>query len=58
VETEYGYHIIKLTDKKDATTIPFDTSKESIVSYLKNSKVSQYVSELRNKANVEIYLGQ
>jgi peptidyl-prolyl cis-trans isomerase C len=56
VETEYGYHIIKLTDKKDATTKNYEDSKESIINYLKNSKVTKYVTELRNKATVEIYL--
>ena len=62
VETEYGYHIIKLTDKKDAKTITLDESKEDIRNGLKsnkvNSEVSNYVTELRNKADVEIYLAQ
>ena len=60
VETDYGYHIIKLTDKKDAKTISLDESKESIMSSLKSSKVNsdvnKYVAELKNKSKVEIFL--
>jgi peptidyl-prolyl cis-trans isomerase C len=60
VETDYGYHIIKVTDKKDAKTISMDESKEDIRSNLKSSKVNsdvnKYVAELKNKAKVEIFL--
>jgi len=62
VETEYGYHIIKVTDKKAATTITLDESKEEIRTGLKSNKVnddvSNYVADLRAKAAVEIYLAQ
>ena len=62
VETEYGYHIIKVIDKKAAKTITLDESKEEIRSGLKsnkvNSDVSNYVTDLRSKAAVEIYLAQ
>jgi peptidyl-prolyl cis-trans isomerase C len=62
VETEYGYHVIKVTDKKAAKTITLDESKEEIRSGLKsnkvNSEVSNYVTDLRSKAAVEIYLEQ
>jgi len=60
VETDYGYHIIKMTDKKDAKTVSLDESKESIKTNLKstkvNSDVNKYVTELRDKAKVEIFL--
>jgi peptidyl-prolyl cis-trans isomerase C len=60
VETDYGYHIIKVTDKKDAKTISLDESKEDIRNSLKSSKVNsdvnKYVAELKNKAKVEIFL--
>jgi peptidyl-prolyl cis-trans isomerase C len=62
VETEYGYHIIKVTDKKDAKTITYNESKEDIRNSLKstkvNSDVNKYVTEIRNKAKVEIFLAQ
>jgi peptidyl-prolyl cis-trans isomerase C len=62
VETEYGYHIIKVTDKQAAKTITFDESKEEIRSGLKTNKVNadvnSFVAELRSKADVKIYLMQ
>ena len=62
VETEYGYHIIKVTGKKEAKTITLAESKEEIRTGLKsnkiNSDVSSYVTDLRAKAAVEIYLAQ
>ncbi|RNC66635.1 MAG: peptidylprolyl isomerase [Desulfuromonadales bacterium] len=58
VETQFGYHIIKLTEKKDAQTVKFEEVKERIVQYLTQQKVQKeiagYVSELRNKGKVEI----
>jgi len=60
VETEYGYHIIKLTDKIDAKTISYEEAKNDILDGLKtnkvNSDVNKYVTELRSKAVVEIFL--
>lgn len=53
VETDYGYHIIKLTGKN---IISFDDAEEDIKSFLQNSKINNYVTELRSKATVEIFL--
>ena len=57
VETQFGYHIIKLTEKKDAGVVKFDTVKEKILDFLKNQKiqkgVSDYLNELREKAKIE-----
>lgn len=58
VETQFGYHIIKVTDKKAPETVKFDEVKERIDQYLKQQKVQQaiqqYIEELRGKAKVEI----
>jgi peptidyl-prolyl cis-trans isomerase C len=58
VETEFGYHIIKVTDKKDAGTIPFDDVKARIEQHLKSEKMSQelpkYIESLKSKANIKI----
>ncbi|MGA2025568.1 MAG: peptidylprolyl isomerase [Syntrophobacteraceae bacterium] len=40
VETEFGYHIIRLTDKKEAGTMSFDEVKPRIEQQLKNEKMS------------------
>ncbi|ABB31057.1 PpiC-type peptidyl-prolyl cis-trans isomerase [Geobacter metallireducens RCH3] len=58
VETQFGYHIIKLAEKKDAETVPFEEAKERIVQFLTQQKVQagigEYVDELRKKGKVEI----
>jgi len=59
VETEFGYHIIKVTDKKDQATVSFDEIKPRIEQHLKIEKMSQqefpkYVETLKSKAKIEI----
>ena len=51
VETRFGFHLIKLVDKKPEGTIRYEDVKEKIGQYLKREKVknqvSLYVEELR-----------
>ena len=58
VETEFGYHIIKLTDKKDAGTMSFDEVKPRIEQHLRSEKMSlefpKYVETFKSKAKIEI----
>jgi peptidyl-prolyl cis-trans isomerase C len=56
VETSYGYHIIKVTDHKDASTISFEQAKKSIISKLTQKKqaefAKEYIESLKAKANI------
>ncbi len=60
VKTEYGYHLIKVTDKKEAEKLPFDSIKERIQSYLsdqgRQDAVEALVKDLRDKADVKVLL--
>ena len=60
VETEFGYHIIKLTDKKEAGTMSFDDVKSRIQQQLINEKMTQeyhkYVEALKSRAKIEIFI--
>jgi peptidyl-prolyl cis-trans isomerase C len=60
VETQFGYHIIKLTDKKDEKTIGFEEAKEEINKSLKREKIAdsykKFYADLRDKAKVDIFL--
>jgi len=60
VETRFGYHLIKLTDKKPASTHSYKDMKDRIRKNLMREKirveVSNYVQELKKTANVEILL--
>ncbi len=56
VETEYGYHIIKATDHKEASTTTFDQAKDDIIRQLTQNKQSElaeeYIESLKAKANI------
>lgn len=60
VETQFGYHIIKLTDKKDEKTIGFEEIKEEISRSLKREKIAdsynKFYTDLRDKAKVDIFI--
>ena len=56
VETQFGYHIIKVTNRKEAGLTPFEKAKDDIIKNLqqgkKNQLFRQYVQNLREEANV------
>jgi peptidyl-prolyl cis-trans isomerase D len=54
VKSQYGFHIIKVTDKKPATTRPFDEVKAQIESELKAQKADQQVADLATKLQGQI----
>lgn len=59
VETQFGYHLIKVTDKRPETTIAFKDARDRIEQYLKNTKVQEqvreYVEVLKKKAKIEVF---
>jgi len=56
VETEYGYHIIKVTDHQDAGVVSFEQAKEGIIKQLTEDKqrefANEYIESLKAKANI------
>lgn len=58
VETQFGYHIVKVFDKKAERDLPFDEVKEDIRSNLKFEKsgqeVEKLVTALRDGAKIEM----
>jgi len=61
VETRFGYHLIKLVDKKEASTVPYKEAKDRLTQQLKQQKthkqVTQYVARLKENAKIERFLG-
>jgi peptidyl-prolyl cis-trans isomerase C len=57
VETKFGYHLIKVIDKKPEKTIAYKDVKDRLGDYLKREKVQKevrlYVEKLKEKAKVE-----
>lgn len=58
VETQYGYHLIKVTGRKSQRQIPFDEVKDQIEQSLLKQKtdteVNNWITELRADATIEI----
>jgi len=57
VETRFGYHLIKVVDKKPESVMGYDDVKDKIGQYLKNEKTGKelkgYIEKLRKKAVIE-----
>ena len=60
VKTQFGFHIIKVTDRKEASVMSLDEVKPRLVSFLENRKSDEFVrkmlKELREKAEVKVHL--
>ncbi|MDR1797767.1 MAG: peptidylprolyl isomerase [Clostridiales Family XIII bacterium] len=55
VETDYGYHIIKLTSKTDAGVTPVEDVSESIKEYLADEKATEALNALVDAADIEYF---
>jgi peptidyl-prolyl cis-trans isomerase C len=56
VETRYGYHIIKVTDHKDPSTVSFEQARNSLIRQLTQRKqaefANKYIDSLKAAANI------
>jgi parvulin-like peptidyl-prolyl isomerase len=60
VRSQFGWHVIKVTDKKAAGTVPFSDVKDQIIAYLKSSKQREAfqstLNKLKEAAKIETFL--
>jgi peptidyl-prolyl cis-trans isomerase C len=58
VETEFGFHVIKVTEKRAASTMPFDQVSGRIRDYLteqgKQRRAQSFIEGLKKKAKIEV----
>ncbi len=58
VETQFGYHIIKVEKREDARVIPLEEAHSNIAQFLRSRKmpalVQEYISSLRSNADVSV----
>ena len=52
VETEFGYHIIQLVDKREAALPPFDSVKSGLTNLAVRKALAEHVEELKAAANI------
>jgi peptidyl-prolyl cis-trans isomerase C len=53
VKSQFGYHIIRLDDVRDAQLPKFEDVKPQITQQLLQQKMAKYQEELRAKAKIE-----
>jgi peptidyl-prolyl cis-trans isomerase C len=60
VETQFGYHLIKVEEKIPASIIKFDEIKERLKAFLQQrkigAKVQAHIAQLKEKAKIERFL--
>ena len=60
VETRFGYHIIKVDEKKPETTLAFSDEKDKIEQFLKQQKtrekIETYLEDLRKNAKIDKFI--
>ena len=56
VETQFGYHIIKVTGRQDESMVPFEDAKADILAFMDGQKKQQavgvYIDSLRTDASI------
>jgi len=62
VKSQFGFHIIQLTDRKDAETMVLESVKPRLLAFLnqrmRDTQIQKVLTELREKAEVKILLPQ
>lgn len=62
VETQFGYHIIKVTEHQEEGVVDFEEAKEQIMGFLtgrkKQEAVSAFLKSLRDSATIEVVTAQ
>ncbi len=53
VQTQYGWHIIKLEDTRDLKLPALDEMKANLENSMQQQAIAKYIEELRSKAKVE-----
>jgi len=56
VKTQFGYHVIRLTDTRDVTPPTFDSAKDRLIQLVEQKKFKAYVDGLQAKAQVKTML--
>jgi peptidyl-prolyl cis-trans isomerase C len=53
VKSQFGYHIIRLDDERDAQLPKLEEVKPQVSQQLQQQKLTQYQEDLRKKAKIE-----
>ena len=58
VKSQFGFHIIKLTERKEASVVPLDQVKPRVIEFLTNQKkqdrANTFIDEAKKRAKIEV----
>ena len=58
VTTQFGFHIIKVTDRKPPAAVPYEQVSARIVDYLssqkKQQRMAQFIEDAKKRARIEV----
>ena len=54
VQTQFGWHIIMLDDKRASTPPPFEQVKPQLQAFVQKQHVQEYIAKLRSAASIEM----
>jgi peptidyl-prolyl cis-trans isomerase C len=54
VQSQFGWHVIKLVDTRALQVPPFDKVKEGIERTIQQRKLEKYMLSLKDKAKIEV----
>jgi peptidyl-prolyl cis-trans isomerase C len=53
VKSQFGWHIIKVEDKRSKSPPPFDQVKDQVETFVQRKAQAEYVTKLREGAKIE-----
>lgn len=56
VETDYGYHVIKLEDERQGSKPSFEDKRQELQRQLANDRITKVIDDLRSNADVEMMM--
>ena len=56
IKTQYGWHIIKLQESRQAAAPPYEGMKEKLSNLIRNEKLQDHIKSLREQAKISIYI--
>ena len=54
VQTQFGWHVIRLEDTRDSTPPPFDDVKDRLKLMLTNQKLQEHIAQIKTDAKIDI----
>jgi peptidyl-prolyl cis-trans isomerase C len=55
VQTQFGWHVIQVEEKREAPKPTLEQARETIIQQLRQQELDEYLSELQEKADIQVF---